>query len=280
MVKSFPSSFSCKTSSAVRVRLFVARLTYNRIFICLLTFHILISSYQLSGQIRTASSVADGFAVVELFTSEGCSSCPPADEAVGRLNGWKNNVYVLSFHVDYWNYLGWKDIFSDPSYSKRQQDYGSVFHLSSIYTPQIIINGKAQFAGSDESRLRKEIEESLKQTSQTEIQIKMQRQDKNKIAVFCNTAINPNLRLNLALVQNAATNFIQRGENRGKSLTHHYIVRDFKVFSSRKDSDMVYLHIPDGLQSSGCTVIAFLQDPKTAYIVAATRSSIPELPHQ
>src|ERR1700730_2635559 len=135
----------------------------NTALTSLLIFQILFSSYKTQNNTYKYIPVREGFAMVELFTSEGCSSCPPADEAVGRLNGWKNNVYVLSFHVDYWNYLGWKDIFSDPSYSKRQQDYGSVFHLSSIYTPQIIINGKVQFAGSDESRLRKEIEESLKQ---------------------------------------------------------------------------------------------------------------------
>src|SRR5450755_1400863 len=82
----------------------------------------------------------EGFAVVELFTSEGCSSCPPADEAVGRLSGLKKNVYLLSFHVDYWNYLGWKDLYSNPDYSSRQQEYGNIFHLNSIYTPQIVVN--------------------------------------------------------------------------------------------------------------------------------------------
>src|SRR4051812_5679316 len=83
-----------------------------------------------------------GFAVVELFTSEGCSSCPPADEAVANLlASYSANVYVLGFHVDYWNNLGWKDAYSSAGYSQRQQKYGSILHLSSIYTPQAIVNG-------------------------------------------------------------------------------------------------------------------------------------------
>src|SRR5215467_12178917 len=85
---------------------------------------------------KVKSKTTKGFAVVELFTSEGCSSCPSADVAVARLlNEHNDNIYVLGFHVDYWNYLGWKDNFSDAAYSARQERYGRVFHLESIYTP-------------------------------------------------------------------------------------------------------------------------------------------------
>ena len=194
---------------------------------------------------------------------------------VGRLNGWKNNVYVLSFHVDYWNYLGWKDVYSNPSYSSRQQNYGSIFQLNSIYTPQIIVNGKSQFVGSDESRLRESIAESLKEIPRIEIHLKVQLENKNKIVVTCNTVANPDLKLNLALVQNFATNFIQKGENKGKILTHYFTVRDFRVLPNQDSSNAIYLTIPPGLQASDCTIIAFLQNPKTGYIIAAARSSIP-----
>src|SRR5579863_9472756 len=86
-----------------------------------------------------------GFAIVELFSSEGCSSCPPAEAVMHKLIGKANTqylpVYVIEFHVDYWDYLAWKDTFAMAEYSQRQQDYGDFFKLSSIYTPQVIING-------------------------------------------------------------------------------------------------------------------------------------------
>src|SRR5438128_7545114 len=81
-----------------------------------------------------------GFAVVELFTSEGCSSCPPADDAVAKLlKEHGNNVYVLGYHVDYWDNLGWKDSFSNAAYTQLQREYAKTFKLSSVYTPQLII---------------------------------------------------------------------------------------------------------------------------------------------
>jgi hypothetical protein len=216
-----------------------------------------------------------GFAIVELFTSEGCSSCPPADEAVGRLKGFEKNVYVLSFHVDYWNNLGWKDIFSDPAYSSRQQQYGIFFHISNIYTPQIIVNGEVEFVGSEESRLRKTIEESILEIPKTEIHIKVLQEINHKIPVSVASEGNKGFWLNLALVQNFATDFVQRGENKGKTLSHFFIVRDFKVLSNPKGSDTFFLDMPTGLNSSNCTVVAFLQDSNNGHIIAATGSIIP-----
>jgi len=108
---------------------------------------------------------ATGFAVVELFTSEGCSSCPPADEILAKIaREYPDNVYVLGFHVDYWDRLGWRDIYSSADYTHRQQKYAQLFNLNSIYTPQAIVNGKHEFVGSNESSLRSAIEEGLAAT--------------------------------------------------------------------------------------------------------------------
>jgi hypothetical protein len=216
-----------------------------------------------------------GFAVVELFTSEGCSSCPPADAAVGRLKGWEKNVFVLSFHVDYWNNLGWKDIFSDPAYSSRQQEYGTFLHISNIYTPQIIINGKVEFVGSEETRLRKTIEESILEVPKTEIHIKVLQETNHKIPVSVSSDGNKSTRLNLALVQNYASDFVQRGENKGKTLSHFFIVRDFKVFSNPKDPNTFFLDLPKGLEPSDCTIIAFLQDSKM--VISSLQQDLPFL---
>src|ERR1700744_6104626 len=96
-----------------------------------------------------------GFAVIELFTSEGCSSCPPADALVARVQKESNDkpVYILAFHVDYWNRLGWKDVFSSAEYSERQNQYARWLKLSSVYTPQIVVNGRTEFVGSEEANL-------------------------------------------------------------------------------------------------------------------------------
>lgn len=104
-----------------------------------------------------------GFAVVELFTSEDCSSCPSADALVAKIQEENKDkpVYILAFHVDYWNRLGCKDVFSDPSFTKRQRQYAGWLRLSTVYTPQAIINGNKEFVGSQETTMRKAIKESL-----------------------------------------------------------------------------------------------------------------------
>lgn len=239
----------------------------------LLILQVLFSSYKTVIRVQKYTLVPEGFAVVELFTSEGCSSCPPADEAVGRLNGWKKNVYILSFHVDYWNYLGWKDVFSNSAYSTRQQNYGDLFHLSSIYTPQIVVNGRVQFVGSDETKLRATIENDLKEIQKADLQIKIQAANKNQLAVQWTTNPNRELTINIALVQNFAKDHVERGENKGQTLNHYFTVRDFQSLSINSGTNTTFLNIPAGLQPSDCTVIAFLQNPKTGFIVAATQFS-------
>jgi hypothetical protein len=253
----------------------LARFHPVRLIICLLVISLLITSFYFLPKLTNGYGVGQGFAVVELFTSEGCSSCPPADEAVGRLKGWKNNLYILSFHVDYWNYLGWKDIFSDPAYSGRQQEYGTFFHLSNIYTPQIIVNGKVEFVGSEEAHLREAIEKSISEIPTTVISIKVLQESNHRIPVSIASDGNPALKLNLALVQNFASDFIQRGENKGKKLSHFFIVRDFKVQPDRKGLNTYFLNTPSGFQSSDYSVIAFLQDSNNGHIMAATGSPIP-----
>src|SRR5258705_6023536 len=91
------------------------------------------------------------FALLELFTSEGCSSCPSADRLLPQLATIDSNIITLSFHVDYWNDLGWEDKFSNAEFTNRQREYGQQLHLESIYTPQLIINGEYELVGSNRS---------------------------------------------------------------------------------------------------------------------------------
>ena len=98
-----------------------------------------------------AEETKEPFAVLELFTSEGCSSCPPADrllsEMVQQARSSNPRIIPLEFHVDYWNYLGWVDPFSERRFSQRQREYGQAFQSSTVYTPQVIVNGKEEFGG-------------------------------------------------------------------------------------------------------------------------------------
>jgi hypothetical protein len=111
-----------------------------------------------------AKAAARGPVVVELFTSQGCSSCPPADRLLSRLKRdprLAGAVIPLAFHVDYWNHLGWSDPFSSQLWSRRQDAYAGAFHSNRIYTPQVVINGRTECVGSDEAQVMRRIREAL-----------------------------------------------------------------------------------------------------------------------
>lgn len=222
----------------------------------------------------TSSTNTDkGFAVVELFTSEGCSSCPPADDAVAKLlKEYSANVYVLGYHVDYWDNLGWKDSFSNAAYTKLQREYAKNFKLASVYTPQIIVNGTEQFVGSDESKLNAAVNKNLQQSSNINLSVDAKAADDNEIIVHYTTnAAQSNVKF--ALIQLAATDKIQRGENSGATLHHVNIVRDFKTENASANGFTV-LTIPENADLENCKVIAFTQNKVDNKITAATEVSI------
>ena len=103
------------------------------------------------------------FVMIQLFTSQGCSSCPAADKLIEEIKDEykENNVYILSYHVDYWNRLGWKDPFSSKEFTQIQYNYADQFRERNVYTPQVVINGKEHFIGSNESKLRRKIKTYL-----------------------------------------------------------------------------------------------------------------------
>ena len=218
-----------------------------------------------------------GFAVLELFTSEGCSSCPPTDALLAKLSAeYAGKVFVLGFHVDYWNRLGWKDQFSSEAYSNRQGQYGKQFRLNSIYTPQVVVNGKTEMVGSNESKLRSSIVNELKNTSaSTGIIIKAKGTTNNAINVSYQLNKTSNAILNIALVQQHAQSNVKRGENEGKILTHVNVVRDFKTISIAKTATgNTSFTLPQGLSAKDCKVISFLQHADNLEVTAATETII------
>jgi hypothetical protein len=219
------------------------------------------------------TSLKKGFAVVELFTSEGCSSCPPADEAVADLaKDYTSNVYVLGFHVDYWNYLGWKDEFSMADYSARQQDYASAMNLSSIYTPQVIVNGRTEFTGSDKRKLYASVEQELSSDNNMMIELSAKAADLKDIQVSYKTNADNKSVLRIALIQLQTNSAVKRGENKGKILHHIDVVRNFKTVADNAGS--ISIALPEGLSAKDCKVIAFVQNKRNMHIVSANECSI------
>ena len=218
----------------------------------------------------------DGFALIELFTSEGCSSCPPADEALEEIQKKYNdkNVLVLSYHVDYWNKLGWKDIFSDASFTQRQEYYSNIFRLNNIYTPQAVINGKKEFIGSNKSKLTSSIEEQLNERSAVSIKLNAVQNTEGKIDVHYSAEgveVKKEQAI-LVLIQKMATNEIKKGENKGKTLHHINIVRNIFYLPLKEKSTNFTL--PAGLQKEDVFVAGFIQDKRSGKIKAMESASV------
>jgi hypothetical protein len=202
----------------------------------------------------------DGFALIELFTSEGCSSCPAADELVASLpKRYPTGVYVLSFHVDYWDRLGWKDPFSNADYTRRQKEYNAALSpMPSIFTPQVIINGKMELVGSDESRIRAAIDGELAHTTNVSIEANAHSADGKTITVDYTLTGKSQGAIQAALIQLDASTAVKNGENAGRQLHHTNIVRDLKT--SNKSKGALTLTFPSGLTAANCKVIVFLRD--------------------
>jgi len=240
----------------------------------LLLILILSASFTLYNK-KKGHEAGNGFAVVELFTSEGCSSCPPADDAVAKLlKDYNNNVYVLGFHVDYWDNLGWKDEFSNAAYTARQQQYSRKFGPNAIYTPQAIVNGAAQFVGSDNSQLHTNVDAGLGSAAGVSIAISARADDGKTVAVTYKLKSGIQGLLNIALIQLQAEHSIMRGENRGKMLHHVNVVRDFKTVASNTTDGEVKLNLPGGLAVKDCMVIAYTQDGQSLKITGASSATI------
>ena len=197
---------------------------------------------------------ASGFAVVELFTSEGCSSCPPADKLLAEL-AHRPGVYALEFHVDYWNSLGWRDPYSAAAYTQRQQAYGD-----DIYTPQMVVNGTNLFVGSNRQRAEAAIDQAL--AAAPRVTLTVQRQDRG-ISYQADHAPE-GARLCVAVVDAHQTSKVTRGENEGRTLEHARVVRGFTDTPCARAGTVPYpAAIKDG------SVVVFVQAPHNGEILAA-----------
>lgn len=215
-----------------------------------------------------------GFAVVELFTSEGCSSCPPADKLIERISNENADkpIYVLAYHVDYWDHQGWKDPFSAREYTDRQRMYSSWLNLQTIYTPQIVVNGTTEFVGSDANTAEKVISEGLNQGATNALTL-TGKIENGKINVNYQEAVHEKkTELLLALVQKTGASNVKAGENAGRHLSHVQIVRQLKrVDLTNKTAS---IDIPAGFDVAGWELIGLVQRTSDGRITAAAKADL------
>lgn len=175
----------------------------------------------------SAPTLADkGPVVVELYTSQGCSSCPPADAYLGEL-AKRENIIALSFHVTYWDYLGWKDRFALKAATKRQRDYSRHFRRGFVYTPQMVIDGQSEVVGSRQFSVDRAIKKATRRTDKITVAVKKGADGKLHAELPMRQASGAAERATvwLVLFDRSHTTDIRRGENGGRKITYHNVVR-------------------------------------------------------
>lgn len=207
--------------------------------------------------------------VLELFTSQGCSSCPPADALLEKLEEENPNVIALSFHVDYWNYLGWADPFSSPYFSARQSDYTDALRART-YTPQLVINGRTELIGSRKAEVRKAVADAQKNGLTVSPSFSSVVRGREVIVNYLLENPPAGHRVTALLVQPEATSAVNRGENRGRELHHVNVVRAMAHGPAAVKGTFT-LAVPDGLDAEVAEVVLLVQDEKSQAVVGVAK---------
>lgn len=220
------------------------------------------------------ASTADSgaVAVVELFTSEGCSSCPPADRLLRSLveTARTNDqpIYALSFHVDYWNRLGWEDPYSKSAFSRRQRRYSQALGVDT-YTPQAVVNGKRAMVGSRAGQVRSAIESARANPARVNVDLRVEtNEDDCEVTYQLTDAPPQDATLRLAVVERGLSQKVTRGENAGRTLRHANVVRTFESVPAQAEGTLS-LSIPSNVDRSQTSVIGYVQVPSMDVIGAA-----------
>jgi len=233
--------------------------------------YLLISIFSLpvSGESRLRKDSSSRLVILELFTSQGCSSCPPADKLLAEY-ALSGNIHIIpiSFHVDYWNRLGWTDPFSNHLFSERQQWYSNHLPKGSVYTPQLIINGRGEAVGSDRNLIRQLVQKELSISSEEAISINEISIEKESLAFhYVINHLQKEEVLNIALIKKQVTTHIGAGENKGSILTNHNIVMAFKTIHADSDGHSV-ISLPASFSKEVYSLVLYTQDKKTLFINA------------
>jgi len=211
--------------------------------------------------------------LVELFTSEGCSSCPPADRLLAELDRKQpvpgTTVVVLSEHVDYWNQLGWRDPFSSHQWSERQEEYGRHFGLDSVYTPQIVIDGDIQASGNDSRAVLTAIERSAIQPH-LEIAISSLERSGDGVHLRFSAGAAEGVTLYAVIADDADHSSVERGENAGRTLEHVAVARSLVRVADLQSTPLdkaTSLALPPGAANRHIRIILFARNGSSGHIV-------------
>lgn len=228
---------------------------------------------------------ANGAVLVELFTSQGCSSCPPADRlliAMGKDPDLAKQVVPLAFHVDYWNRLGWRDRFSDAAWTQRQGEYARIFKAATVYTPQLVIGGGADCNGSDLRCIKRAVEAASARPAQGRIVV--------ELVPAGDGAVNATVRAQapagatavdvmVAVYESGLATEVKGGENARKTLHNDYVVRRlqraFKLSGPAERNEAVALELDRDWRRPNLGVVVFLQDAKTYRVYGAATAAMP-----
>ncbi len=212
-------------------------------------------------------------AVVELFTSQGCSSCPTADALLSKMAN-RDNVIALSMPVDYWDYLGWKDTLANPKFSERQRAYAHARGDGQIYTPQAVVNGLVHVNGADEGMIGNTIEKTGKAVAAGYVPIRLSETKEQRLVVETGPAqagvAAKEATLWLAVIATNVTVPIARGENQGKTITYSNVVRELMPIGMWNGKQMtVQLERHSFMRPGTDRCAVFLQQGKAGPIVGA-----------
>ena len=217
-----------------------------------------------AGEMCSKSSPTHSAALLELYSSEGCSSCPPADKLLSQLaTGSDANLLVpLALHVDYWDYLGWQDRFASSQFTARQRTLSAATHSNTIYTPEFFLNGQ-EFRGSM-SELRDAVAWINQQPAKASIKLNQEPILADKLPLTVTTSSSQAGTVYVALTEQGLVSKVKAGENGGATLHHDAVARDwltaFSFPANKSMTSKVTLTIPTDAVVANLTVVGFIQD--------------------
>jgi len=231
-----------------------------------------LSLQQASASECSAASGKTTLPLLELYTSEGCSSCPPADQWLSGLQPDAGRLVLLAFHVDYWNYIGWKDRFSKQEYTARQRRIAEYNHTGFVYTPQFVLNGR-DFKHWDKTHLDSSIKTLQETSPRANLRLNINNQLGGTTLNIYAQAVNENDAKNsevfLAVYENKLATKVNAGENSGRELRHDYVVKElFGAYRMNNKNELSKnITLGDKWQKRDAGVVVFVQDSRSGEIL-------------
>lgn len=232
--------------------------------------------YENDHMLEMGNTYERPFVVLELFTSQGCSSCPPADRVLEKVKKeFPETVFALSYHVDYWDYIGWKDPFAKSGYTKKQSNYNRKFGSPNNYTPQMVVNGKEHFVGSNQAKAYSKIGYYTSQTTENSVAILDAQTSRDKISFQYSIAGDLSHKLLRAvLVIDGRTTQVQRGENRNRTLSNSNIVVNERYIALESQTGSSSIAIPALVTPTDDLTLMLLMESESLDITAAAKIQI------